>query len=117
VVATSMADPSKSASANVTIFSVVVVTVTPTSTSVLTGATQQLNASVVGTSNTAVTWTVQGGGCSAMACGTINSNGLYTAPSAVPSPAIVTVTASSSADPSKTASASVAILPVNSTNT
>ena len=117
VMATSMADSSKSASAVVTIMPVVVVTVTPTSTSVVTGATQQLNASVVGTSNTAVTWTLQGAGCSATACGTIGSNGLYTAPSAVPSPATVTVTATSSADPSKTASTSVAIISATSTNT
>ena len=48
VVATSMADPSKTASASVSIMSVVAVTVTPNSTSVGTGATQQLNASVVG---------------------------------------------------------------------
>ncbi len=99
VVATSMADSTKSATANVTIMPVVVVTVAPASTSVVTGATQQLNASVVGTSNTGVTWTVQGAGCSAMACGTVDGNGLYTAPSAVPSPAAVTVTATSSADP------------------
>jgi hypothetical protein len=116
VMATSMADPSKSASAVVTIMPNVVVTVTPTSTSVATGATQQLNASVVGTSNTAVTWTSQGAGCSATACGTIGSNGLYTAPSAVPSPATVTVTATSSADPSKSASTSVSIFPVSSNN-
>jgi hypothetical protein len=117
LMATSMADATKSASASVTIMSGIVVTVTPTSTSVVTGATQQLTASVVGTSNTAVTWTVQGAGCSALACGTIDSNGLYTAPSAVPSPATVTVTATSSADPSKTGSTSVAIFPVNSIST
>ena len=114
--ATSMADPSKSASAVVTIVPNVVVTVTPANTSVVTGATQQLNASVVGTANTAVTWSLQGAGCTGAACGTVNSNGLYTAPAAVPSPSTVTVTATSSADASKKASASVAILPVNSTN-
>src|SRR6202171_4432222 len=116
VVATSMADSSKSALADVTIMPGVVVTVTPASISVVTGATQQLTASVVGTSNTAVTWTVQGGGCSALACGTIDGNGLYTAPSAVPSPDTVTVTATSSADPSKTASTSVAIYSSSATN-
>jgi hypothetical protein len=115
--ATSVADPSKSAAANVTIVPLVVVTVTPTNTSVVTGATQQLTASVAGTTNTAVTWTVQGAGCSGATCGTIGTNGLYTAPSAVPSPANVTVTATSSADSSKMASTSVTILPVNSTNT
>jgi hypothetical protein len=117
VVATSMADPSKSALANVTIMPVVGVTVAPASTSVLTGATQQLSASVVGSANTAVTWTLQGAGCSASACGTINGTGLYTAPSAVPSPATVTVTATSSADAAKTGSASVAILSATATNT
>src|ERR1700682_984601 len=117
VVATSMADSSKSALADVTIMPGVVVTVTPTSTSVVTGATQQLTASVVGTSNTAVTWTVQGGGCSAAAFGTIDRNDLYQAPSAVPSPANVAVTATSSADASKTGSASVAIFSSTATNT
>ena len=116
VVATSMADSSKSASASVAIMTSVVVTVTPATASVVTGATQQLNASVAGTSNTAVTWNVQGAGCSGTACGTINSSGLYTAPSAVPTPPTVTVTAASSADLSKTASSSVDVLPVNSTS-
>jgi len=109
VVLTSMADPSKTASAIVTILSAVVVTVTPASTSVVTGSAQQFNASVVGTLNTAVTWSVEGTGCSGAACGTITGTGLYTAPSAVPSPASVTVTATSSTSPSKTSSSSVLI--------
>jgi hypothetical protein len=117
VKATSMADPSKSASANVTIVPMVVVTVTPTNTSVVTGATQQLNASVTGTTNTAVSWTLQGAGCTGTACGTMSSSGLYTAPQSVPSPADVTVIATSSADSSKTGSASVVILSTNSANT
>ena len=117
VIATSMADASKAASADVTIMPVVVVKVTPASTSVLTGATLQLNASVVGTSNTAVTWSVQGAGCTGSACGTVDSAGLYTAPSAVPSPSTVTVTATSTADPSKTGSASIAIFSATATNT
>jgi Immunoglobulin I-set domain len=116
VVATSMADPSKTASATVTIMSVVVVTVTPASTSLVTGTTQPFNASVVGTPNTAVTWTVQGTGCSGAACGTINGAGLYTAPSTIPSPAGVTVTAASSADPSKRSSSSVTIVASTATN-
>jgi len=117
IVATSMADPSKTASANVTIVPVVVVTVTPASTSVATGATQQLSASVVGTSNTAVTWTVQGAGCSSAACGTVNGAGVYTAPSTVPSPSTVSVTATSTADPSKTGSASIVIFSATATKT
>jgi len=117
VVATSMADASKTASASVTIMPVVAVSVTPGSTSIGTGATQQFNASVVGTSNTAVTWSAQGAGCSASACGTVDSAGLYTAPSAVPSPSTVTVTATSTADPSKIGSASIVIFSATATNT
>jgi hypothetical protein len=109
VAATSMAEPSKTAAATVTIVPVVVVTASPANASVVVGATQQFDASVVGTSNTAVTWTVQGTGCSAAACGTISAAGLYTAPPAVPSPADVTVTATSAADPTKTSSSSVTI--------
>jgi hypothetical protein len=116
VAATSIAEPSKTASAIVTIVPAVGVTVTPASTSVVTGATQQFNASVVGTSNTAVTWNVQGAGCSATACGTITGAGLYTAPSAIPSPASITVTATSAADPSKTSSSLVTIVASNATN-
>ena len=116
VAATSMAVPTKTATASVTIVPVVVVTVTPASISLVTGSTQQFNASVVGTSNTAVTWNAQGTGCSGAACGTISGTGLYTAPSAIPSPANLTVTATSSADPSKTSSSSVTIVASTATN-
>ena len=86
VIAISVADPTKSASANITIVPTVVVTVSPANTSVAAGSTQQFAASVTGTSNTAVTWTVSGINCSGTACGTISSSGLYSAPAAVPSP-------------------------------
>ena len=117
LMATSVAEPGKTASASVTIVPIVSVTVTPATVSLATGATQQFSSSVVGSSNTAVTWSVQGTGCSGAACGTISSAGLYTAPSAVPSPATVTVTATSSADSTKSASATVAIFSASSTNT
>jgi hypothetical protein len=89
----------------------VAVAVTPTSVSTTVGATQQFAASVTGTSNTAVTWTASGTGCSGATCGTISSSGLYTAPAAVPSPATVTITATSASDPTKSASAAVIIVP------
>jgi hypothetical protein len=117
VAATSMAEPNKTATAAVTIVPVVGVTTSPANASVAVGATQQFSVSVVGTANTAVTWTVQGSGCSAAACGTIGSTGLYTAPSAVPSPATVTVIVTSAADASKTASASIVIFSPSATNT
>jgi hypothetical protein len=88
----------------------VLVAVTPTTVSTTAGTNQQFAASVAGTSNTAVTWTASGTGCTGTTCGTISSNGLYTAPATVPSPAIVTITATSVSDTSKSASAAVTIV-------
>jgi hypothetical protein len=116
VIATSAADPSKLATVTVTVLPALVMTVTPTSASVATGATLQFTASVTGSSNAAATWTVQGAGCTGAACGTINSNGLYKAPAAIPSPATVTVIAASVADPSKTSSAFLSIVLATSAN-
>jgi hypothetical protein len=107
VVATSVADPTKSASANVTIVPTVAVTLNPANVSVTVGSMQQFAASVAGTSNTLVTWTVSGTGCSGAACGTIDNNRLYTAPMGVPYPNTVTVTATSAADSTKSASAAI----------
>lgn len=91
--------------------SAIAVAVTPGNASTTIGATQQFAASVTGTSNTAVTWTASGTGCSGATCGTIFSSGLYTAPAAVPSSAAVTITATSQADPTKSATANVSIVP------
>lgn len=111
VTARSHADPTKSASATVTLAVSIVVTVSPSSAQLVVGQQQQFSASVTGTSNTAVTWSVWGSGCSGAACGTITTNGLYTAPATVPSPPSVTVTATSVANPSKTGSATVTLIP------
>src|ERR1019366_6632659 len=116
VLATSVVDPTKSASANLIIVPVIVVAVTPASVSTTVGTTQQFAASVTGTSNTAVTWTESGTGCSGATCGTISSTGLYTVPATAPSPATVTITAASVSDPRKFASATVTIvLPAGTT--
>jgi hypothetical protein len=88
------------------------VTISPTSATVATGGTQQLTATVQNTSNTAVTWQVNGVTGGNATVGTISSSGLYTAPATVPSPATVTVTAVSQADPTKSASAQVTITAV-----
>ncbi len=111
VTATSVADPTKSATATVTVLPPVAVTIVPAIVDVVTGAHQQFTATVANTTNTAVTWTVSGSGCSGSACGTISTGGLYTAPSAVPNPAKISVTATSVADASKSATASVTIVP------
>jgi len=81
------------------------VSISPTSATVTAGNNQQFNASVTGTTNTAVTWSVAGGASN----GTISTTGLYFAPTTVPTPAQVTVTATSQVDSSKSASATVTI--------
>jgi hypothetical protein len=114
VTAVSQADTTKSASATVTVTApAVAVAISPTSASVQTTFTQQFTATVTGTTNTAVTWQVNGvvGGNSTV--GTVTANGLYAAPSAVPSSATVTVTAVSQADTTKSASASVTVTAPN----
>jgi Protein of unknown function (DUF3443) len=86
----------------------ITVSVSPaTVTDVTPGAQTQYTATVSGTSNTAVTWQVNGvtGGSSTV--GTISSSGDYTAPATVPSSS-VTVTAVSQADSAVSGSATVA---------
>jgi hypothetical protein len=120
VTATSAADASKSASASIMISGVhetVVVSISPVYAFVApsggVASTQQFFTTVTGATNTNVTWSVQSGvagqGCSGTACGSINSAGLYTAPTAAPSPNAVTVTATSQANSSDSASATAAI--------
>ena len=89
------------------------ITVSPMSVSVGVGQTQQFTASVTGTTNTAVIWQVNGLSGGDGWVGTITSTGLYTAPTSVPEPQTVNVTAISQADPTKTASAVVTITAVS----
>ncbi|HLK21926.1 MAG TPA: hypothetical protein VKT81_23420 [Bryobacteraceae bacterium] len=94
----------------------VAVTVSPASASVQVDAKKQFSATVTGNSNQAVTWDVNGtiGGNSTV--GFIDSiSGLYTAPQIVPSPAVVTVHATSKAMSSAVGSAAVTVTPVTST--
>lgn len=80
--------------------SVISVSVSPSSASVTSGNTQPFTATVQGTANTAVTW--------AASSGTISSGGLFTAPS-VDGTITVTITATSVADTTKRASATVSV--------
>ena len=116
VKATSLADPTKSASATVTILAVVsvFVSISPTSAAVPVTGAQLFRASVAGTSNTAVSWSLRGPGCSGSACGTLSTSAssvVYSAPIVAPSPATVSVVANSVADPTKSAAAGVTIDP------
>ena len=113
--AVSMADPTRSGSAQVTITTPapppapVGVSVTPSTASVQTGATQDFTATVTNTANMAVAWQVNSVTGGNATVGVISASGVYSAPSMVPSPATVTVTAVSAADPTRSGSAQVTI--------
>jgi hypothetical protein len=111
VSATSQADPSQSASAQVTILAFVVVSVSPPAVTLAPHTTQQFVATVNGTSNQNVFWQLSGAGCngSGSPCGVIDATGLYTAPLAPPSPNTLSVLATSAEDTSRSGSASVTI--------
>ncbi len=80
------------------------VSVSPASVSLFSQGKQQFTATVSGTANTAVTWSAT--------AGSVSASGLYTAP-VVNSQTNATVTATSQADSTKSASAAVTISPVN----
>ena len=120
ITAVSHADPSKIGSAIASVTGVS----TPLSVSVSpfyafvphsTGAlsTRRFFVAVTGSSNSAVTWSVQsavtGQGCGGAACGSVDANGVFTAPTVAPSPNAISIIATSQADNTKSASATIAI--------
>ena len=90
------------------------VTVAPIDSSTPAGTTVQFTATVTGTTNTAVTWSVNGVAGGNSTVGTISTAGLYTAPTAVPNPPTVVVTATSQADTSQSASTTLTLTASNS---
>jgi DNA-binding beta-propeller fold protein YncE len=98
----------------------VTLAIAPPSASVITNTTQAFSATVTGSTNTAVTWTVTcPTGVTAPACGTIDGNGVYTAPKTVPTvttngTAVITptatITATATADTTKVQTATVTII-------
>ncbi|HLM48288.1 MAG TPA: hypothetical protein VK458_30775, partial [Myxococcaceae bacterium] len=111
VLATSVANTSKSARATVFVSvrggngTPIAVSVSPTSAQVQAGATQTFTATVTGTSNTAVTWSVvESGG------GSISAAGVYTAPATAGTYHVV---ATSVADSRRSATAEVVVLATN----
>jgi parallel beta-helix repeat protein len=87
----------------------ITVTISPTSATLQVGTSKQFTATVSGTSNTGVTWLVNGVSGGNSTAGTISSSGLYTAPSSVPSGGSVTVAATSVANSASSAKATVTI--------
>ena len=112
VTATSISMPTLSASATVTISSQpVTLSISPTAATVKAGFSTLYTASVDGTSNTTVAWTVNDLPGDNTYPGSINA-GVYTAPAPVLATSTYSITATSSADPSKTAAASVSAIPL-----
>lgn len=74
------------------------VTVTPATATIRAGGNEAFAATVSGLTNNTVTWSVNSidGGNSSV--GTIDANGMYTAPATLPTPNTVTVTATSTDD-------------------
>lgn len=107
ITASSAADTSKSASATITLQPVVVVSLAPGNMSVSAAQTQQFTATVTGTTNTAVNWSLSPN------VGTVSATGLYTAPASLSAPQTVTITATSAADTSKVATALILLQPAN----
>jgi len=70
---------------------------------------QQFTATVHNATNQGVTWQVNSVAGGNSTFGTIDANGLYTAPATVPNPATFNVTATAQADSSKSGNASVTI--------
>jgi len=98
----------------------ITVSVSPETASVAGDSTQDFKATILNPNNRGVTWSLTGSGCTGSACGSIGNLGgnnnqgwtaTYTAPLTVPSPATVTLTASSVDDKSKSDTASITITP------
>ncbi len=105
ITATSVADPTKSASATVQLTPIVSVGINPLTATLAASQSQQFTAAVTGNANTSVTWSMT------PSVGSL-SNGLYTAPSVITTAQSVTITATSVADPTKSASATVQLTPI-----
>jgi len=113
VQATSVASPTATGSASVTVTNPslpVSVTISPTSAEVRINRSRAFTATVQNATNKSVIWQVGGitGGNSTV--GTISSQGTYTAPKSVPAGGTVQVSAVSVADSTKSASALITIV-------
>jgi hypothetical protein len=101
ITAISDADPSKRATATVTLRPLSV-SISPASAEMGASQTRKFGAVILGNSNTGVHWTLSGRGV-------LSQEGLYTAPIVVVADQIARITATSVADPSRSATAIVTL--------
>jgi hypothetical protein len=88
----------------------ITVVVSPATANIRAGDSFAFTATVSGTSNKAVTWSVNGTTGGSPTAGTISTNGSYTAPTALPNPNTITVRATSAADASASGPSNVMLL-------
>ncbi len=105
VSAISQADGTKIGEAIITLVQRVEISVTPAAVTLLANQTQQFAATVQGSTNTAVTWTIS------PESGEISAAGLYRAPGVIFAPTAVTVRAASVADSQRFATATITLSP------
>jgi len=77
------------------------VQVTPPTVTIRAGSQQSFNATVTGSTNQSVTWSVNGVAGGSAATGMISAQGMYIAPVALPNPNTIAITATSAADATK----------------
>ncbi|HEY2351019.1 MAG TPA: DUF1800 family protein [Candidatus Acidoferrum sp.] len=93
--------------------SAIAVTISPTVVTLRPGVNQGFTATVTGTSNTATTWSLNNSGLGSTTIGYINPLPTFTQyapPGVVPNPNTVTLTVTSTADPTKKASAVITLV-------
>jgi len=119
--ATSIADTAKSASAAISIaapLAAIIVSLSPQTQTLTVNQTQTFTATVQNDpQNKGVNWTISGAQCTASACGTLSSTSTasgapvtYTAPAQVPNPPTATLIATSVADSTISATATITIV-------
>jgi len=109
VTAIAAADPTKTATAKLILVPpappAISVSVSPSGISLGQGQSQQFSASVTGSNNNAVTWSMN------PVVGTLSSAGLYTAPASITSLQSVQIKATSAADPNQSGSVTLTLTP------
>jgi hypothetical protein len=121
LLATSLADSTKSASAAITISAVpsISVSVSPSTSTIQVGHSSPFTASIQNdTLSKGVSWSLSGAGCSALSCGSLtnvtSTSATYSAPASVPSPSAVTLLATSLGDSTKSAASAITVAPAPS---
>ena len=86
-------------------------TVYPNGATVVANQTQHFGVTDAQGRSVAVRWNVTGIGCSGLACGTIDANGVYHTPSSLPQPPIVTLEGVLVSDPNYSVLAEIQLAP------